>query len=110
MGRKPRLRQEHLAGKLLRIREALGLSQTEMLKYLGFDGVVDYKRISEYELGSNEPPLIVLLNYARAANVLVEALIDDDLVLPEKLPANPKSEGVKKGRAAKLKPARKSKP
>jgi transcriptional regulator with XRE-family HTH domain len=52
--------------------------------------------ISGYERGTREPPLIVLLHYARAANVSVEALIDDELDLPEKLPASPKSEGVKR--------------
>ena len=31
MGKRARMKQERLAGKLLQIREALGLSQTEML-------------------------------------------------------------------------------
>jgi len=39
---------------------------------------------------------LVLLAYARLANVSVESLIDDEIDLPEKLPANPKSEGVKR--------------
>ncbi|HEY9282927.1 MAG TPA: helix-turn-helix transcriptional regulator [Pyrinomonadaceae bacterium] len=90
MGKKPRMRQERLAEKLLQIRNALGLSQGGMLGRLGFDGVFDYKRISEYELGKNEPPLAVLLSYARAAGVCVDVLIDDALDLPAKLPAKPK--------------------
>ena len=90
MGKRPRMRQERLAEKLLQVRTALELSQTEMLRRLGFEDVLDYKRISEYELGKNEPPLAVLLRYARAAGVCVDVLIDDELDLPAKLPAKPK--------------------
>jgi transcriptional regulator with XRE-family HTH domain len=90
MGKRARMRQERLAEKLLQIRNALGLSQSAMLKHLGFEDVIDYKRISEYELGKNEPPLAVLLSYARAVNVSTDVLIDDDLDLPAKLPANPR--------------------
>jgi len=90
MGKRARMRQERLAGKLSQIRMALGLSQSEMLRRLGFEDVLDYKRISEYELGKNEPPLAVLLSYARAANVSTDVLIDDKLDLPAKLPAKAK--------------------
>jgi transcriptional regulator with XRE-family HTH domain len=90
MGKKARMRQERLAEKLLQIRNALGLSQSQMLKRLGFEDLIDYKRISEYELGKNEPPLAVLLQYARAVNVSTDVLIDDELDLPEKLPAKSK--------------------
>ena len=90
MGKKARMRQERLAEKLLEIRNALGLSQSEMLKRLGFEDVIDYKRISEYELGRNEPPLAVLLSYARTVNVSTDVLIDDELDLPANLPAKPK--------------------
>ena len=85
MGKRARMRQERLAEKLLQIRQALGLSQSEMLRHLGFEDVLDYKRISEYELGKNEPPLAVLLAYARAVNVSTDVLIDDKLDLPAKL-------------------------
>ena len=90
MGKRARMRQERLAGKLLQIRQALGLSQNGMLWRLGFDDVLDYKRISEYELGKSEPPLAVLLSYARAANVSTDVLIDDALNLPSELPARAK--------------------
>jgi transcriptional regulator with XRE-family HTH domain len=86
MGKKARMKQERLAEKLLQIRNALGLSQSEMLRRLGFGDVIDYKRISEYELGKNEPPLQILLQYARAANVSTDVLIDDEMDLPKKLP------------------------
>jgi transcriptional regulator with XRE-family HTH domain len=90
MGRKARMRQEHLAEKLLRIRQALGLSQSNMLRRLGFEDALDYKRISEYELDKNEPSLAILLSYARVAGVCMDVLIDDELDLPDKLPAKPK--------------------
>ncbi len=85
-----RPKPDHLPAKLRRIREALGLSQSEMLRRLGFENVHAYTRISSYELGRNEPPAMVLLEYARAANVYVEVLIDDELDLPAKLPAKKK--------------------
>jgi transcriptional regulator with XRE-family HTH domain len=90
MGRGPREKPEHLAEKLLAIRQTLGLSQTEMLKRLGADERMGYYRISEFESGKGEPSLIVLLEYARAAGVCVDVLIDDKLDLPDKLPAKPK--------------------
>ncbi len=93
MGKKARMKQERLAEKLLQIRQALGLSQTDMLRHLGFEDVLDYKRISEYELGRNEPPLAVLLKYARVAGVCMDVLIDDELDLPARLPSKPKHGG-----------------
>ena len=90
MGKRARIKQERLAEKLLQIRLALELSQSEMLRRLGFEDVLDYKRISEYELGKNEPPLAVLLSYARAVNLSTDVLIDDELDLPAKLPAKSK--------------------
>lgn len=99
MGRAPRPRPGRLPEKLMAIRFTLGLSQDDMLDRLGLSGVEGYFRssISAYESGSREPPLPVLLAYARVANVYVDALIDDQLSLPDKLPANPKSEGVTRG-------------
>jgi transcriptional regulator with XRE-family HTH domain len=106
MGRAKRPHPARLADKLAQIRRALGLSQDGMLKRLGFDtqGGLFRSSISGYELGKREPPLPVLLEYARAANVSVEALIDDGLDLPEELPANQKSEGIRR----QLQPVRKS--
>ena len=85
-----RLKQEHLAGKLLQIRLALGLSQTEMLYRLGVEELIVYNQISRYETGSREPPLAILLRYARVAGVCVDVLIDDEMDLPAKLPGKPK--------------------
>jgi transcriptional regulator with XRE-family HTH domain len=90
MGRRARPRQKRLAGKLLQIRETLGLSQTEMLYRLGIEDLITYHQISRFETGTREPPYIVLLRYARVAGVSTDVLIDDDLDLPAKLPAKPK--------------------
>lgn len=87
MGRTARPKPKLLAEKLKRIREAFGLSQTEMLKSLGLDKKVYYTAISGYELGTREPPLPVLLKYAKLAGVYVDMLIDDELDIPKKIPA-----------------------
>jgi transcriptional regulator with XRE-family HTH domain len=96
MGRAAPLRPERLPEKLLAIRLAFGLSQTEMLRRLGLENKLWYTQISGYELGRSLPPPTVLLQYARVANVYVEVLIDDDLDLPAKLPSAKKHEGVRR--------------
>ena len=85
MGQKARPKPECLAEKLLRIREALGISQSEMFRKLDIEDFVSHKQLSKYELGITEPPLIILLRYARVAGVSVEVLIDDEINLPAKL-------------------------
>ena len=91
-----RPRPKRLAEKLLQIRNTLGLSQTEMWRRLGVEDEISFKRISKYELDQNEPPLFILLQYARVAGVHMEALVDDELDLPEKLPATAKHEDIKR--------------
>lgn len=95
MGRSSRPKPVRLAEKLLRIRIALGLSQNGMLKQLGLDQDLFQSNISGYELGTREPPLPVLLKYAQTAGVWIDVLVDDELDLPENLPASPKSEGIR---------------
>jgi transcriptional regulator with XRE-family HTH domain len=90
MGVKARQRPERLAEKLSQIRAALGLSQSELVRCLGLEDVISYKKISDYERGEREPTLLILLQYARAVNVSTDVLIDDKLDLPAKLPAKPK--------------------
>jgi len=80
VGRTHRRKPKRLARKLLAIRQALGLSQTEMAKAL--DMRTAYTAVSGYERGVREPDLIILLRYARLAKVSVESLIDDKLDLP----------------------------
>lgn len=87
MGQASRERPARLAEKLLRIRIALGLSQTGMIQRLGLTDRLSQFTISNFEHGAREPSLIVILKYARVAGVTVEVLIDDELDLPESLPA-----------------------
>lgn len=77
----------NLAQKLLRIREALGLSQNELIAELELPEVVKQRQISAWERGYREPNLLTLIKYARAANVCLEVLVDDELELPAALPA-----------------------
>ena len=90
MGSKPRVKPERLAGKLLQIRSGLGLSQTEMVRRLGFEESITHHRVSEWESGKREPPLNLLLAYARCVGISTDLLIDDELDLPAKLPSKPK--------------------
>ena len=90
MGSRPRPKPERLAEKLLQIRLALDLSQDGMLARLELDESHFRSAVSGYELGTREPPLPILLKYARAAGVCLEVLVDDQLDLPARLPAKPK--------------------
>ena len=95
MGGAARERPLRLAEKLLQIRTALGVSQGVMLSRVGM-GESGYRHyISHFETGKREPSLLILLQYARLANVHVEVLIDDELDLPDRLPSTAKSEGVR---------------
>lgn len=96
MGQGSRRTPTRLAEKLTRIRFALELSQNELIKRLGLEDDLTQARISAYERSVREPPLLVLLSYARVAGVYVDVLIDDELELPLRLPARPTSEGTKR--------------
>ena len=96
MGTKARPKPERLAEKLRQIRLALGLTQMEMPERLGAENVIKHARISEYELGIREPSLMILLSYARLAGVHMEALVDDELDLPDKLPGTAQHETIKR--------------
>jgi transcriptional regulator with XRE-family HTH domain len=101
-----RERPKRLAEKLLQIRLALGLSQSEMLRHVGM-GESGYRHyISHFETGLREPTLMVLLDYARVANVLMEVLADDNLDLPDQLPSPTRSEGIRRTTAARSKKTR----
>ena len=76
-----RPRPKHLAKKVLQIRRSLGISQGEMVKRLGVQELIDHTTISKYELDKNEPPLAILLAYARLAGIPAEQFIDDELDL-----------------------------
>ncbi len=81
-----RPRPQRLAEKLLHIRQRLGLSQSEMIKQMGVADMIHYPNISKYELDKNEPPLMILLAYAKLAQIHLEVIVDDEIDLPHKLP------------------------
>lgn len=105
MGRTPGMKPRRLPEKLRQIREGLGLSQNGLIRQLGFQGVLVQASISGYESGTREPPLPVLLRYSEVARVWMNALVDDDIDLPEVVPAVQMHEGVK--RPKPVKPPRK---
>jgi transcriptional regulator with XRE-family HTH domain len=102
MGRGARMRPSRLPEKIFQIRRALGETQEGMAHRLGFPSITR-EYISGFELGTREPPLPVLLRMANMAGIYVDALINDELDLPEKLPASPKTEGVRRNSRSKKK-------
>lgn len=94
MAKASRKKPERLAEKLLEIRLKLGLSQNGLIRHLGLDEELQQDYVSKFERGVLTPPLHVLLAYAEAANVWIEALIKDAVDLPERLPSPLKHEGV----------------
>jgi transcriptional regulator with XRE-family HTH domain len=91
-----RPKPERLAEKLRHIRVTLGLSQTEIHRQLGVEDLISYNQISRYESGIREPLLKILLQYARLAGVHTEALIDDELDLPERLPGDVRHDDIRR--------------
>ena len=81
MGRSRRNKPRRLGEKLMAVRKRLQMSQTQMADALKLK--VHYSAVSNFELGTREPDLIIVLHYARLAGVPVETLIDDQLNLPE---------------------------
>ncbi|MDQ5826528.1 MAG: helix-turn-helix domain-containing protein [Chloroflexota bacterium] len=103
-----RKKPERLAEKLLEIRQKLGLSQHGLIQHLGLSDELEQDYVSKFERGMLMPPLHVLLAYAEAANVWVEALIKDSVDLPDKLPSRTKHEGVLRKQARRGRTAKKS--
>jgi transcriptional regulator with XRE-family HTH domain len=74
-----------------------------MLNRLGTIPGLTHSSISGYELGTREPPLLVLLEYASIANVHLEVLADDNLDLPENIPSPTMHAGVRRTFVKKMK-------
>ena len=96
MGSSARRKPARLAEKLLALRTRLDLSQNGIIRRMGLTGELTQAEISMYERGIRVPPLPFLLEYARAANVYVEVLIDDSLDLPTRIPPREKHGGVRR--------------
>ena len=87
-----RPRPKHLAKKLLQIRRSLGVSQGELVRQLGVQALIEHTTISKYELDKNEPPLAIVLAYARLVGIPVEQIIDDEIELTIRFPEQHGSE------------------
>jgi transcriptional regulator with XRE-family HTH domain len=95
-------RKPVLADKLRHLRLVMGLSQNQMINQMGLADTLLREEVSDFERNRRIPPLEVILQYARAANVTVEALIDDELRLPDVLSSPVRHEGTRrKGAASK---------
>jgi transcriptional regulator with XRE-family HTH domain len=86
MSRASKQKPLHLAKKLRQIRDTLGVSQNGIIGKLGLVDEITQDYISAYERGVREPPLPILLKYARTAGICLDVLIDDREKLPAKLP------------------------
>lgn len=84
MGRAKKVTPKHLSKKLTAIRKNLGLTYEELITRLDCPEIPLYRAsISQYESGKIEPPLPVLLRYAKLVNISTDVLIDDDIDLEE---------------------------
>lgn len=92
---------ERLASKLLDIRIRLGLSQRGLIRQMGLVDDLTQAEVSMFESGRRIPSLLVLKLYSSLAGVWMDVLVSDDVDLPERLPCNPRSEGIKRKKAKK---------
>lgn len=76
---------KRLGEKLRRIRESLGDSQAGFLERLGNPEAILQTSISAYERGKREPPLLILLKYARLIDASIDVLVDDSLDFPTEI-------------------------
>jgi transcriptional regulator with XRE-family HTH domain len=84
MGRSNRPRPARLGEKLRQIRASLDLTLEQMIERLDYkDSPIYPTNISGMERGEREPPLLLLLAYARLAGISTDILIDDALNLPK---------------------------
>ncbi len=84
MGRAERSKPKRLGEKLKTIRESLGLSFEEMIAHLDYPQIPLYRaNIYRYETGRLEPPLLILLRYAKLFDISTDDLIDDNIDVPK---------------------------
>lgn len=74
---------KRLGEKLRKIRMSFDDTQAEFLERLGNPEAILQGSISGYERGQREPPLLILLAYARLAKVTIDVLVDDTAELPK---------------------------
>jgi transcriptional regulator with XRE-family HTH domain len=101
MGTHAREKPARLAEKLAQLRHTLGLSQDGIIRLMGVAEKITREDISKYERGLREPSLLVLLQYSRVTGVPMEALVDDEIDLPERLLGRSASTEKRKSYAAR---------
>jgi transcriptional regulator with XRE-family HTH domain len=94
MGTLARRKPRRLAEKLLEIRKAFGDSQNGLVRRLGLGDELTQSDISAFERSTREPPLHVLLRYSELARVWINVLVDDEVDLPEDIPAAQMHSGI----------------
>jgi transcriptional regulator with XRE-family HTH domain len=109
MGTYARPRPKRLAEKLLKVRQAFADSQNSLIRRLGLTDDLTQSDISAFERGTREPPLTVLLKYSEAARVWVNAFIDDNVELPDKLPCKSMDQGIRRKPLSNLRDIQKKK-
>lgn len=86
MGKGKRIRPARLGEKLSAIRRSFDYSLTQMAERLSSDEfAVSRQAVSHYELNDNEPPLPVLLKYARLSGITIDVMADDKIDLPNSI-------------------------
>lgn len=86
MGRSHRQILTRLGEKLKQIRVSLHLTLEQMIEHLDYKSSPVYPtNISGMERGEREPPLLLLLAYARLVGISTDLLIDDAIDLPKSL-------------------------
>jgi DNA-binding transcriptional regulator YiaG len=95
MGNARREVPKRLPAKLRFIRETLGLTQEEMLKELRLPKYVRRNYLSRWESGEREPTLSALRRYSEVAGVWINAIVDDSVDLPAKLPCPNMHPGIR---------------
>ncbi|MFN2531696.1 MAG: hypothetical protein ABR555_10390 [Pyrinomonadaceae bacterium] len=102
MGKRPRHKPRRLGKKLQQIRHAQGLSQTQILKEMGLEGKYERNNLSNFETNKREPPMIIVLGYARLAGIDANLILDDKAQLPKEiLIASRTSQATKKREQSK---------
>ena len=109
MGNAKRAIPKRLPTKLRQIREALHLSQEQLIEKIkdaGVFGKLDRSYVSGWESGKREPTLEVLLHYSEIAGVWLNAILDDEVDLPARIPCSRMHEGIQRGTTPKSKSKR----
>lgn len=95
MGRSHRPKPLRLGEKLLHIRKSLNLTLEQMIEHLSYkDSPLYPTNISSMERGEREPPLRLLLAYARLVGISTDVIIDDEMDLPKRISIKERSRQV----------------